>query len=219
MSRPAYCVVVVVALAAFSCRSRQETRPFRDPPPPDVLATVIDYVDTDGFDGLFEAALVTQDPVIAIRTDNDKPDWEGRLNAWIAAWNMGGIVEPRVIRGQMPLSNLDGDTLREFRLLVRGVVDRAEEAARAGASWWREERLRSRRVALLKPYNLRFHMGDEGRIHLIFFNGNYAGHYQHFMTALTDSGEEESWSRTVDCSFCKKMREALRTRGTSPPGV
>src|SRR5262249_45471656 len=154
----AFGLAFVSALTGLGCRSTPETRPHRDPPPAGIQATVLDFVDTDGFDALFEASLVNQDPVIIVRTENDRPNWPGRLNAWIAAWNRGGKVERQVVRGQIPVPSVDADTLREFRFLVDSLVDHAEEIAKAGASWWHEERLRSRRVALLRPYNLRFHI-------------------------------------------------------------
>src|SRR2546430_407138 len=50
------------------CRNAPGTRPYREPPPPGVQSTIIDYVDADGFDALFESALTNQDPVIDIRT-------------------------------------------------------------------------------------------------------------------------------------------------------
>src|SRR5262245_19664651 len=59
-------------------------------PPASLSPTCIGYVDADGFDAILESALINQDPIIVIQTNNDKPDWDGRLNAWIAAWNMGG---------------------------------------------------------------------------------------------------------------------------------
>jgi hypothetical protein len=195
-----------------ACRSSRELRPSFDPPSPEVRATVLDYVDGDAFDALFESSLVNQDPVIIVRTQNEKPDWQGRLNAWIAAWNQGGKVERRVVRGQIPVPSINADTLREFRLLAGAVVDHAEQLAKAGASWWHEDRVRSRRVALLKPYNLRFHMAEDNRIHLIFFNGSYAAQYKEFMSSLTQD-EEEDWSRVFACSACKMIRDK------PPPGM
>jgi hypothetical protein len=209
-------------LALTSC---QGVKPiWRDPPRswPDITPTQIDYVDEDGFDALFETALINQDPVIVVRTGRTQPDWSGRLNAWIAAWNRGAGSSSRkparrseannrprpIIRAQAPLPKvaLDGDSIRELRLLVGTLLDRIEDLAHTGASWWTEERARSRRVTLLKPYNLRFHMDDEGQIQLVFFHGNYASYYPRFVQLLTRSStmNETEWSRTVECSHCNK---------------
>ena len=92
--------------------------------------------------------------------------------------------------------------------MVFGIVDRAEELAKAGSTWWQEGRTRSHRVALLRRYNLRFHIGEENKIHLIFFNGDHADKYREFMATVTGA-EERDWSRTVECSICNK---ASRTR-------
>jgi hypothetical protein len=186
-----------------------------------VRTTDIDYVDTDGFDELFESALVNQDPVIVIHTGKTKPDWDGRLNAWIAAWNRGGpVTTPLTVRGQIPLPGvkLDEGTLREFRLLVGNLMDRVEELARDGTAWWAEERVRSRRVALLKPYDLRFHLGAEGDIDLVFFNGNYASYYPDFVQSLTgataDADEPREWTRGFRCSRCKAAQDKAETEAT-----
>ena len=61
-------------------------KPAQPPAMPDLTPVFVDYTDNDGFDTVFEAALVDQAPVVIVRTENTKPDWEGRLNAWIAAW-------------------------------------------------------------------------------------------------------------------------------------
>ena len=212
MNRPLLGMVASVLFAVGGCRSTRESHYEGPPPTPRMQPTILQYVDTDGFDALFEASLINQDPVIKVRTDNEKPDWNGRLNAWIAAWNMGNNVERRVIRGQIPLpAQIDADLLREFRLLVFGVVDRAEELAKAGSTWWHEGRTRSRRVALLRRYNLRFHIGEDHKLHLIFFNGDHADKYREFMTTLIGV-EEREWSRTVECSVCPKLQEVSRSR-------
>src|SRR5262249_9590811 len=162
------------------CRSMSRSLKEEAPDPPEVTPTQLDYVDADGFDALFETALTNQDPVILIRTGRSQPDWDARLNAWIAAWNRGDNAgrrakargsapeEPAIVRGQAPLGKvpLDGESIRELRLLVTALLDRVEEAAQSGSSWWAEERMRSRRVALLRPYSLRFHMDEEGLIQL-----------------------------------------------------
>lgn len=206
---------VALSFAVIGCGSTRQTRrtpiePAPSPPPPNLPSTNIDYVDTDGFDVLFESALVNSDAVIHIRTANEKPDWTGRLNQWIAAWNMGKSQDGRRFRGQIPVATIDGETLREFRLLVGAVIDRADDASRAGATWFKEERTRSRRVELLRPYNLRFHINDDGKIHLIFFHGDYARHYQQYVTTLTETAEGEPWRRNLEFSCCKKMRQAAQ---------
>ena len=80
--------------------------------------------------------------------------------------------------------------MRELRLLVNGLLDRADEAAPAGSTWWTDHRERSRRIALLKPYSLRFHMDDAGLIQLVFFHGQYAAYHPRFMQALTGEAGE-----------------------------
>jgi hypothetical protein len=213
MSRSIVGMVLVAMLAMVGCRMTRDSQSQRPSPTPALQPTMLQYVDTDGFDALFEASLNNQDPVIVVKTDHEKPDWEGRLNAWIAAWNMGGTAERRIIRSQIPLpgQSLDAELVREFRLLVFGVVDRAEDLAKNGTAWWKEERTRARRVALLRKYNLRFHMSEENRIHLIFFNGDHAGHYADHVKGL-DGSEDRSWSRTVECSVCSKLQEVSRLR-------
>ncbi len=197
--------VFVVSLGGVGCQTIRETfRPALPSAPTDLPNTVIDYVDTDGFDGVFETALVNRDAVITVRTPNEKPDWTGRLNAWIAAWNMGKN-ETRLFRGQIPVPTFDGETLREFRLLANSVVNRAEDASKASVLWFREERIRSRRVELLKPYSLRFHMHTDGLIHVIFFHGDYAAQHPQFLSTLTDAPDEERWTRTMKCSRCRKV--------------
>jgi hypothetical protein len=206
---------VALTLAFAGCDSvRQARRPPNNPPAPpaaNLPSTVIDYVDTDGFDVLFEASLVNGDAVIHVRTANEKPDWTGRLNGWIAAWNMGKAADVRRFRGQIPVATIDGETLREFRLLVGAVIDRADDASKAGAMWFKEERVRSRRVELLKPYNLRFHVNDDNKISLIFFHGDYARHYSQHVASLTERPEADPWRRGLEFSSCKKMRQTLRS--------
>ena len=80
-------------IGLIGCTTSQATRPYREPPPANVQATRVDYVDSEAFDALFESALLNQDPVIIVHTDTSKPNWSARLNAWIAAWNMGGKVQ------------------------------------------------------------------------------------------------------------------------------
>jgi len=210
VSRSALALAAVVIASAWGCQPmRQAFRPALEPRPTEMRNTEIDYVDTDGFDGIFETALVNRDTVVTVRTPNQRPDWTGRLNAWIAAWNMGKSSDSRRFRGQIPgLTSIDGDTLRELRLLVNSVVDRADDAAKLSVNWFREERVRSRRVELLKPYNLRFHMHTDGNIHLIFFNGDYASQYQQFVTMQADCDENSKvWRRNdVSLTRCRKMQ-------------
>jgi hypothetical protein len=201
-ARASLAAVIVLALPV-ACRLRDDTRPLVEPPPPDITPTRIDYVDTDAFDGLFETALTNQDPAILIQTAERKPDWGGRLNAWIAAWNKGGRVEagpaPRTARGQIPSVTVDGDTLRELRMLVDDFMDRVDVRAKERSAWWAEEKVRARRVALLRPYNLRFHVDDAGMIQLIFFNGRYANQYREFMQGI-GADASEGWDRCISCS-------------------
>ena len=98
--------------------------------------------------------------------------------------------------------------MRELRLLINGLLDRAEEVAQTGSTWWADQRERSRRIALLKPYSLRFHMDDEGTIQLVFFHGHYAAYYPRFVQTLTETVGMESgeWSRCVDCSRCSRQK-------------
>lgn len=202
--------VLLLAAAAGGCRTVSEAPPPAATPP--LRPTTLDYVDNDGFDALFESALVSEAPAIVVRTGRGKPDWEGRLNAWIAAWNTGGKAGGRKARGQAPLPTvvIDGESIREFRLLVNGLMDRVEELARGGAAWYAEERTRSRRVALLRPYNLRFHMDTDGTILLIFFHGRHAHLYEDFLRSMdpdADAGPE-TWARTYECSLCRHLRQA-----------
>ncbi|MFO0845716.1 MAG: hypothetical protein U0797_25585 [Gemmataceae bacterium] len=217
--RVACAVPLLGALALIglaSCR----TAPLAPGDPSDLRPTQLDYVDSDGFDALLETSLVNQDPVILVRTGRAKPDWEGRLNAWIAAWNRGahrpgrwatGDEPEPVARGQAPLPSVsvDGDSIREVRLLVAGLLDRIDDAAQSGAAWWTEERARSRRVGLLKPYSLRFHLGEDDLIQLVLFHGGYADHYRRYLQTLMNSQDagEVSWSRSCECSGCCKPRD------------
>ena len=170
----------------------------------------LEYVDTEAFDVLLETALLNAPPVLFLQTGHTKPDWGPRLNAWIAAWNRGGSVAPpgRTTRMQAPFLpgvTVDGDSIREFRLLIDSLMDRVEDLAGKGSAWYVEERTRSHRVALLKPYNLRFHMDEDTHIQLIFFNGAYSSSYPEFVRSITASGwgEDAKWARTFECSHCK----------------
>ncbi|HEY7326262.1 MAG TPA: hypothetical protein VH592_01385 [Gemmataceae bacterium] len=218
--------IPLFCLSALSCRNTRNVRTYKAPPPPDIKPTALNYVDTDGFDELFETALTNQDPVVLIQTDSSRPDWGPRLNAWIAAWNQGGKVvdEPRRrVRMQSPLAALtgptvNGETVREFRLLIGDLLTRADDLARRGSSWWTEERLQRRRVDLLKPYSLRFHMDENQKIQLLFFNGKYARYYQEVMDAMAMNAEEdtEGWSRGVTCSHCKGKTQGMLLQRRRP---
>lgn len=217
--------ILLLCLTALSCRSNRNVRSYQAPPPPDIKPTILRYVETDAFDELFETVLTTQEPVILIETDTSKPDWGPRLNAWLAAWNQGGKVvdEPqRRVRMQAPLvpSVVNGETVREFRLLVADLMTRVEDLARRGSSWWSEERIQRRRIELLKPYSLRFHLDEKQHIQLIFFNGRYARYYPGVMGAMALNGSEESkdWARAMTCSHCKDNKPKMisqRTRALS----
>jgi hypothetical protein len=215
-------LVSFLLLPAAGC-SKERTRPPVAPPPPDVRPTRIDYADSDAFDAVLESALVAQDPVIVVQTAHQRPDWGPRLNAWIAAWNRGGRVETgKTIRGQAPvLPPVDGNTVREFRLLVEGLMDRIEERVRERSEWWAEEKIRERRVELLRPYNLRFHLGADGIIQVIWFNGRYARYHRDFVRSLTDEDGGEEWQRCLTCSHCKERapREACREGEPEPRSV
>jgi hypothetical protein len=206
-------VLLLFCLAAWSCRSSRNVRTYHAPPPPDIKPTLLQYVETDGFDELFETVLTSQEPVVIIQTGTSQPDWGPRLNAWIAAWNQGGKVvdEPRRrVRLQAPLPALaptvvNGDGVRELRLLVADLMTRVEDLARRGSSWWIEERIQRRRIDLLRPYSLRFHLDESGKIQLIFFNGRYARYYREVMDAMAmrATEDEDGWARVVTCSLCK----------------
>jgi hypothetical protein len=211
---PGLVALALLAVIAAGCASSRSTRPYQEPPPPGLRPTRIDYVDSDGFDQLLESALVNQDPVIVIQTNTTRPDWGSRLNAWIAAWNRGGKVDaaggPKV-RGQapgIPQVTVDGDSIREFRLLIESLMNRIDDHVQVGVSWWEEVRVRNRRVALLRPYNLRFHLGEDGNIQIILFNGRYAQYHRDFVRSITspDLEDGDEWQRTYRCSECKEHR-------------
>ncbi|MBN9120789.1 MAG: hypothetical protein J0I06_16840 [Planctomycetes bacterium] len=204
-------VLVCVGLAvAVGCRT---TKPDRPPPgAPDAQARPpverVDYVDSDAFDAFLETALVNRQPVVVVQTGYDKPEWSARLNEWIAAWNTSRRAPGLRVRGQIPAVPsvvVDGDSIREFRLLIDGLMGRVEESARVGGHWWAERHTRERRVALLRPYSLRFHLGADGHIQLIFFHGDYAAQYKDVVRALADPAEEETsdWSPGYSCSLAR----------------
>jgi hypothetical protein len=126
------------------------------------------------------------------------------------------------MQGPLSPSVVNGETLREFRLLVDDLMTRVEDLAKRGSSWWAEERVQRRRIELLKPYSLRFHLDGDQKIQLIFFNGRYARYYRQVMdsmpVAATDDASE--WSRGLTCSHCKEKvvgTTAQRTRIRSVP--
>jgi hypothetical protein len=219
-------VVSLFCLPVLSCRNSRNVRTYHAPPPPDIKPTVLIYVESDAFDELFETALVNQDPAILIQTETSRPDWGPRLNAWIAAWNQGGRVvdEPRRrFRMQAPLGGLtpsivNSDTVREFRLLIDDLMTRAEDLARRSSSWWAEERTRRRRIELLKPYSLRFHLDQDQKIQLLFFNGRYARYYQEVLAAMAMHSTEdaEGWSRAMTCSRCKIKAPGMTVQRRRP---
>ncbi len=178
-------------------------------------ATRVDYVDSDAFDLLFETTLLNAPPVVVVQTDHDKPEWGARLNAWIAAWNAGRRTEGFRIRGQIPGAPgvvVDGDSIREFRLLIDGLMNRAEESARTGTRWWAEKHLRDRRVALLKPYSLRFHLDANERIQLIFFHGDFAAQHESVVRALANPTGDESLEWAPDFYCCSRSKESTKSK-------
>jgi hypothetical protein len=190
---------------AAGCRT-----PTPDPAPPAAAARPpqpvrVDYADTDAFDLLLETSLVNKHPVVVVQTGYEKPEWGPRLNEWVAAWNAGRPSSGLRARGQIPGVVVDGESIREFRLLVDDLMGRAEESARAGGHWWAERHMRDRRVALLRPYSLRFHLGPDGRIQLIFFHGDYAAQHKAVVRAVADPAGEETldWFPGYCCSVAR----------------
>lgn len=208
--------IPAVALCANGCTTPKTTRPYQEPPPASVKPTVIAYADTDAFDSLLESALLNREPAILIQTASQKPDWSGRLNAWIAAWNMGGAVaaeEPqRRVRMQAPLPTVvvDGDSIREFRLLIDDLMGRVNFLAAEGSSWWKIDKMQKTRVALLKPYNLRFHIDSAKNIQIILFNGQYPAEHRAFVQSIAhpDDRNAEDWARGYSCSQCPQVAHA-----------
>jgi hypothetical protein len=208
------CVLVLfpTLLLAAGCIPQPRTQPDSVPAPPPPRPTRIDYVDSDAFDILLESTLVNQDPVIVIQTQFTRPEWGNRLNAWIAAWNRGGAPKSgatyRTQAPGIPNVKVDGDTIREFRLLIESLMDRIDEKVREGSQWYAEEKVRNRRVALLKPYNLRFHIDEDGLIQVIMFHARYASSYPDFVRALGETQDDREWRRGFTCSYCKQRSRA-----------
>ena len=203
-------------VVVFGCHTTKPVPTARNSPQKaNLQAMRLDYVDSDAFDLLFETTLLNAQPVIVVQTDHDKPEWGSRLNAWIAAWNAGRRTEGFRVRGQIPGAPsvvVDGDSIREFRLLIDGLMSRTEESARTGTRWWTEKHLRDRRVALLKPYSLRFHLDANERIQLIFFHGDFAAYHEDVVRSLADPSGSESlaWSPDYCCSRSKDLVKSKR---------
>ncbi|MBY0456923.1 MAG: hypothetical protein K2V38_06270, partial [Gemmataceae bacterium] len=137
-------------------------------------------------------------------------EWGARLNAWVAAWNAGRRADTFRARGQIPGAPtvvVDADSIREFRLLIDGLVSRSEESARTGTRWWAEKALRDRRVALLRPYNLRFHLDDANHIQLIFVHADHAARYGDILRSLVNMAGDEAleWSPDYSCSRSARL--------------
>lgn len=201
-------------VVAYGCHTAKHA-PEAHHSPQGPQATRLDYVDSDAFDLLFETTLRNSQPVIVVQTDHNKPEWGSRLNAWVAAWNASRRTEILRARGQIPVAPtvvVDGDSIREFRLLIDGLMTRSEESARLGTRWWTERHLRERRVALLRPYSLRFHLDASDRIQLIFFHGAYATHHDDVVRSLTGSSGDGplEWSPDYCCSQSKKPANRQR---------
>lgn len=206
----------LTVLVIVACSTPKVTRPYKEQPPPSIQPTVLIYADSDAFDSLLESSLLNRDPAILIQTASQKPDWGPRLNAWIAAWNMGGPVvakEPlAVMRMQAPLPSvvINGDSIHEFRLLIDDLMGRVNGLASNGSAWWKIDSVQRSRVALLKPYNLRFHIDSAKNIQLILFNGQYPSQHRAFVHATANPDEEgyEEWARTYSCSRCRENTRA-----------
>lgn len=201
--------VGLALVVAIGCISDRQDRIAESPPiakdasqPPRIER--IDYAESEGFDLQFETALVNRQPAITIQTEFTKPEWGMRLNNWIAAWNAGHRNGFRA-RGQLPVSPsivVDGDSIREFRFLVDDLMSRVDETAKLGGLWWAEKNMRERRIALLKPYNLRFHLDAENRIQLIFCHSDYAAQHKEIVRSIADPEGNESleWFSGYRCS-------------------
>jgi hypothetical protein len=180
-------VAGLLSLSLVGCGSNSPSRPDKPSPSEDdrKSATVIDYVDSDAFDGLLEAAINRQDSIIVVQTASTKPDWQGRLNAWIAAWNAGGKVQKdeglwlknvRIMSeatapnaSKVVVVELPPDTAAEARKLVQGEIDRIERLAREGVDWWKDERTKAKRVESLRPYLFIFEKDANKQYQVIFY--------------------------------------------------
>jgi hypothetical protein len=180
---------VTIAGCGGGSESTATRQPKPDPPKPTLkAATVIGYKDTEAFDQLFEAALTRQDNIILIETPNAEPDWTGRLNGWIAAWNEGGKVQTKdrlKLEGlayarlesasenpnasRVTISPLPADTAEQARKLIEGIMDRSERLAREFVAWYKDETRRKRRIELLRPYLFNPTKGDSGKYQMLFY--------------------------------------------------
>ena len=182
--------VAVVALPVFltaGCDDPTLPRPDKPAPAHEARkrATVVEYIDSEAFDGLLEAAINRQDSIIVVQTASTKPDWQGRLNAWIAAWNEGGRVQKNeglllsavqiakvsfaANASTVSVIELPPDTAKETRKLIQGEIDRIERLARDGVGWWKDEKKKSKRIDLLKPYLFIFEKDAANNYQIIFF--------------------------------------------------
>ena len=101
---------------------------------------------------------------------------------------------------------VDGDSIREFRLLVNSLMNRVDDVARqARTGLSRNAPFRGAwRCSSLTICNSSW--TSRARSNLVFFHGDYARYYPGFMRKLKHTDEEiESWSRTFDCAQCKRM--------------
>lgn len=207
------CLGLTLAVGCRTAKPDRSTTPATGVHDPQSQPQVVrvDYVDSDAFDVYLETALVTSQPVIVIQTEYDKPEWSSRLNEWLAAWNASRQSPGLRVRGQFPPVSpvvVDGNSIREFRILIDGLMSRVEESARLGGHWWAERQTRERRVALLRPYSLRFHLGADGHIQLIFFHGDYAAQHNDVVRVPADPSaptEEQTlnWSPGYSCSLAR----------------
>jgi hypothetical protein len=132
---------------------------------------------------LLEAELTSGREIIVIKTQTKGVTWSNRLTAWIKAWADGGVVkEPegkgggpvdaaRAMRADLVQINVPdpAGTVREGRVLLEHIMDRFEKVAREAVQWYRDERVRKRRVDLLKPYRFAFAIDPEGHKQIFFY--------------------------------------------------
>lgn len=175
--------VVSCCLVMFTAGCR--IPPWGPVPPPPVpipspetitIAPTIDYVEDDSFDTTLEAYFRKKTPILVIQTLSTKPNWNGRLNAWLAAWNAGADAHPkpspeesRMKLAQRGLIDFPPDAAEQTRILIEDQIIRIEEAAKQGVRWWRDEQKRKDRTDLLKPYVLEFHRDANQRYQLVFY--------------------------------------------------
>lgn len=145
------------------------------PPPAPVLqpsspspkaATVLPYADTEAFDLVFEAALRRGDAVIVVQTGQKGLEWQGRLNAWVAAWNEAAPLRERD-RASRSLVELPADTAQQTATLINSQIDRIEGMAKRTVDWWRDTHRRKDRAALLRHYALNLEHDQSGQMQLV----------------------------------------------------